>query len=394
LFAAVSASFPEDAPDDHRAAILQAIGAIAQKEILQPADEYRKLNQAMTTAASRDQQAIADRMGTGLLLLGMCGSVAGLLAGRGLARGVRRSLMQMSIPINDATGALNQVIGPITVSSEEGFEQMEAALREMSDRVAKVVEQYQAAQIAMTRAERLAAMGQLAAGLAHELRNPLTSMKILIQAACEGEDSATLDRKDLGVLREEVGRLNEIIQNYLDYARPPQLVRGEFALRRVVEQSVELVETRAAQMDLRIECCLPERIVKVDVDAGQIRQVLLNLLLNAVDASPEGEIIALRMHFESEDGSPATPATEDVPPRWVVIDVADRGPGLPAELDGRIFEPFVSTKEAGTGLGLSTCRRIVEDHGGHIVAANRPDGGAVFTVWLPIRAGQSPPQNG
>ena len=348
----------------------------------------------MTAAASQDQQTIADRMGLGLLLLGMCGSVAGLLAGHGLARGVRRSLMQMSIPINDATGALNQVIGPITVSSEEGFEELETALRAMSDRVAKVVQQYQAAQIAMTRAERLAAMGQLAAGLAHELRNPLTSMKILIQAACEGDESATLDRKDLGVLRDEVNRLDQIIQNYLDYARPPQIERSEFALRRVVEQSVELVGSRAAQMDLRIDCRLPERIVKVDVDAGQIRQVLLNLLLNAIDASPEGETITLRMRFESEDGSAAAPATEDEPPKWVVIEVADRGPGLPKELDDRIFEPFVSTKEAGTGLGLPTCRRIVEDHGGHIVAADGAEGGAVFTVWLPVRAEEEPGPKG
>ena len=394
LFDVISRVSAENPSDNRREAIVRAIGAIAHDEIVQPAEEYRQLIQAMTAAASQDEQTIADRMGLGLLLLGMCGSVAGLLAGYGLARGVRRSLLQMSVPIKDATGALNQVIGPITVSSEEGFEELETALREMSDRVAKVVQQYQAAQLAMTRAERMVAMGQLAAGLAHELRNPLTSMKILIQAGCENDDSATLDRKDLGVLREEVNRLDQIIQNYLDYARPPQLERSEFALRRVVEQSVELVESRAAQMDIRIDCSLPERIVKVDVDAGQIRQVLLNLLLNAVDASPEGGTITLRTHFESEDGLASAPDTEDAPPAWVVIEVADHGPGLPAELDDRIFEPFVSTKEAGTGLGLPTCRRIVEDHGGHIVAANRADGGAVFTVWLPVRAEERPGPKG
>ncbi|MBN2295297.1 MAG: hypothetical protein JXM70_22895 [Pirellulales bacterium] len=386
FFSVYSISFDKTHADEKHEEVLQAIRDVSNKQILEPAIVYRKLNERMATAASEREQAIADHMGVGLLLLGMCGAVAGLLAGYGIARGVRRSLVQMSLPIRDTTGALNQVIGPISISAEQDFEELESSLHDISERVSAMVNQFEVAQVAASRTQKLAAMGQMAAGLAHELRNPLTSMKILVQGAAERGDSATLDHEDLGVLREEIDRLDRIIQNYLDYARPPKLERSEFAIRRILEQTVELVESRAAQLDLRIDCQLPERIVEIDADVGQIRQVLLNLLLNAIDASPEGDTIKLTMRFEP-DSPPEGKSTEgDVQPQWVIIEVADRGPGLPGDLGDRIFEPFVSSKESGTGLGLSTCKRIIEDHNGQITAQNRANGGAVFTIRLPVRA--------
>ena len=390
FFSAFSASFDEEHTDQKRAAILRAIREIARGQILEPADRYQQLNQAIATAASNREQEIADHMGLGLFLLGMCGSVAGLLIGYAFVRGVNRSLVQMSIPIRNATGTLNQVIGPISVSSDQDFEGLETALHDMSGRISTVVERFEQAQVAASRAQRLAAMGQMAAGLAHELRNPLTAMKILVQGAAEGGDSATLDKEDLEVLQEEISRLDQIIQNYLDYARPPQLERSEFAIRRILEQTVELVGPRAAQLNLQIDCVLPDKIVQLDADVGQIRQVLLNLLLNAIDASPERETITVRMRFDPEKPLGAAATEKDELPRWVIIEVIDAGPGLPGELGDRIFEPFVSSKETGTGLGLSICKRIVEDHGGQITAASRDEGGTVFTVRLPVLAEDKP----
>src|SRR5262249_21102502 len=113
--------------------------------------------------------------------------------------------------------------------------------------------------------------------------------------------------------------------------------------------------------------------VVVEADFGQIRQVVLNLLLNALDAVPQGGTVWVRL---------AAPDTEA--DGWLTLQVADTGPGLPGQLGQQIFEPFVSTKETGLGLGLSICKRIVEAHGGTLGAANRPEGGACFTVRLPI----------
>lgn len=215
----------------------------------------------------------------------------------------------------------------------------------------------------------MAALGQLAAGLAHELRNPLTAIKLLLQPEAEDQEPPALDGQDLAVLRHEVDRLEQTLQTFLDYARPPRLEKRPVVVRTVLQQTVEVVSPRARQLGVTIACELPKQIWEVDADAGQLRQVFLNLLLNALDASPAGTRITVRML------PPAAP--------WLTIEVADQGPGLPAEYGQRIFEPFVTTKECGTGLGLPICRRIMVEHGGDITAQNGDQGGAVFTVRLP-----------
>ena len=158
----------------------------AADAILKPAGQFRNLTRQQATDASERHQAIAEHLGWGLMLLGLCGAVAGLLLGYGLARGIHRSLAQLTIPIRDAAGRLNEVVGPITLFSGETFEELEKELQCMADRVGVVVSQLHATQLAALRAQQLASMGQLAAGLAHELRNPLTSMKMLVQPAGRG----------------------------------------------------------------------------------------------------------------------------------------------------------------------------------------------------------------
>jgi signal transduction histidine kinase len=125
---------------------------------------------------------------------------------------------------------------------------------------------------------------------------------------------------------------------------------------------------------VRLECDLPAEPVPLEADAGQPRQVVLNLVLNALDAVPEGGVVSLQVRRRASGAGGG----------WLILRVADTGPGLPAGLGARVFEPFVSTKETGLGLGLSVCKRIVKAHGGEITAANRPEGGAVFTVRLPL----------
>jgi signal transduction histidine kinase len=346
------------------------------------------------TEASQRNETIADRMGMGLLLLGVCGAVAGLLAGYGIARGIHRSIAQLTIPVRDAAGRLNEVVGPITVSSGETLEALEQTLQSMARRVGAVVEQLQESQLAAYRAQQLAAMGQLAAGLAHELRNPLTSMKMLVQPGGNEEGDVALDTEDLSVLRQEIERLERTIQTFLDYARPPKLEKRSVVLREILRQTVDFVGRRARQLGVVIHLEVPEQVVEVQADAGQIRQVLLNLMLNALEASSEGDVVLVRMDAALSEDHDSRAGEAGNGPAWMTIELADRGCGLPAEIGERIFEPFVSTKEGGTGLGLPICRRIVEDHGGDIRARNREGGGAVFTIRLPVASRSSPALRG
>src|SRR5262249_34266788 len=174
-------------------------------EILRPAQEYLDYNEEEIQRSSEENQRMAGRMVVGLLLLGVCGPVAGLTAGYGIARVVSGWVVRLSVPIQDAAGRLSEVVGPVTVSAGLGLDELEGALRRLAEQVGAVVGRLQQSQREALRAEQLAAVGQMAAGMAHELRNPLTSMKILIQSAAEG---AGLSGRDPGVLGEESTRLD------------------------------------------------------------------------------------------------------------------------------------------------------------------------------------------
>lgn len=347
--------------------------------LLVPAHELLEFSRDETARDSERNKVIADRVGLGLLLLGACGGAAGLLAGFGIARGVSRSIVQLSLPIQDTAGMLNEVVGPITVATGASLGELESILHAIAKETSAMVKRLQDAQREAFRAEQMAAIGQLAAGLAHELRNPLTSMKALVQLAGESGDEAGLHGRDLAVLEEEIVRLEHLTQTFLDFARPQQLDQRSLDLTTLVERTVSVVSGRAIQQGVQIDFQHLSEPALVTADPMQIRQVVLNLLLNALDALPRGGRIGVELALEKSSSE----AADAIPQEWLVLRVHDTGPGIPAGLGERIFEPFVSTRETGMGLGLSICRRIVEAHHGQIAAGNRPDGGAEFTVRLP-----------
>ncbi|MHB8973709.1 MAG: sensor histidine kinase [Pirellulaceae bacterium] len=388
-----------DEPIAQMPLVVERLHSWAEESILKPAGEFRDFTLRQAADASARHQEIADRMGMGLMLLGSCGAVAGLLLGYGLARGIHRSIAQLTIPIRDAAGRLNEVVGPITLSSGETFGELETALQCMADRIGTVVSQLHTTQLAALRAQQLASMGQLAAGLAHELRNPLTAMKMLVQPLSDDELTVQLDIEDQRVLCQEIERLERTIQTFLDYARPPKIEQRRVDLCELLLQTVEFVTPPAHRSGVEIRSNLSCGRVMVQADAGQMRQLLLNLLLNAIEASRGMGTIDVRMFREEDLPGDASPQLTGPGTPKVTIEVADRGCGLPADLGERIFEPFVSTKEGGTGLGLPICKRIVEEHGGTITAQTRPGGGAVFTVELLVAGAidvphenESPPQ--
>jgi len=346
--------------------------------IITPAQEFLDFNEQQIAENSADNQHMTDQVVLGLALLGVCGPVAGLLAGFGISRGVNRSLVRLSVPIRDAAGKLNEVVGPLTFAGGGGVDELEAVLHRMAGQIGAVIERLQRSQREVLRAEQLAAVGQMAAGIAHELRNPLMCMKILVQSAAAQSSAVSLGSRDLAVLEEEIIRLERLTRTFLDFARPPQLDKRPFEVQSLLQDTVALISGRADQQDVRILCELPSAPVLIEADCGQIRQVVLNLLLNALEAMANDGKVVVRLETTRKSAAA---------PRSIILRVIDAGPGLPADLGQEIFTPFVSTKETGIGLGLSICKRIVEAHGGEITAANRPEGGAIFSVRLPRLSG-------
>ncbi len=323
---------------------------------------------------SHRNQVNADRVSLALLLLMTCGAIGGLMAGVAVARSVNRSIVELSIPVHAATGALNEVVGPLKFSSNANLATIREALDEVANRVGETVQRLQVSQQRIMRSEQMTAIGQLAAGLAHEIRNPLTAMRSLVQMARQSGGASALDDQDVEILGVEIERLNELVQTFLDFARPPKLSRKIVDLGAIVQRTVQLTKSRVDRQGINIKLDLPELQSELSADPQQLQQVMLNLVINAVESQPSGGQIEIRLR--------ESPATETS--RTVEIQVSDHGTGIPPEMLDRIFDPFFSTKDAGTGIGLAICQRIIEDHSGTITAQNRAEGGAVFIVRLPL----------
>lgn len=337
-------------------------------------------NEQELAERSRENETMASRLVLALIVFGVCGAVGGAALGYGLARGIRRKVYELSVPLRDVAGQLNQVVGPVTIDEDPAIDDLEGMLKRIAGEVGAVVEKLHATHRQVLRADQLAALGQLAAGLAHELHNPLMSIKILVQSA--RADGSPLAGSDLRVLDEEIMRLQELLQSFLNFARPAKLQRKSVDLRATISQTVAFISSRAARRKIAIRACLPKRPVSINADEAQVRQVLLNLLLNALDSVAEKGTIWVDVGPGSKL-SPSDPSQQTLL-RGVFVAVADNGRGLPAANIERIFEPFFSTKETGLGLGLAICRQIVESHGGSIDVERGPNGvGAAFRVFLP-----------
>ncbi|HEY0705718.1 MAG TPA: ATP-binding protein, partial [Polyangia bacterium] len=233
----------------------------------------------------------------------------------------------------------------------------------------------------MKERERLAALGQMAAGLAHEIRNPLGSIKgaaqVLLPIVEETKDASV--REFLAIIVEEVDRLNKIVSQFLDYARPYRGDPRPLDLNDVVRKTLQLFEKEVDAQKVEISTALFEGLPQVRADAEQLRQVFLNLALNAIQAMQEGGKLQVSSSLRRSTRRGATAA-------FLEVRFRDTGSGIPPQDLKNLFIPFFTTKEKGTGLGLPISQRIIENHGGTIEVRSKPGAGSTFTVLLPIEA--------
>jgi signal transduction histidine kinase len=357
----------EDRPET-----LRGLADLLEKRVLIPGQELYRYNSTQIEESDRANQAIVSRLKWGLLAVGLGGPLGGLLLGYAMARSLRHSIYQLSVGIRDAAGRLNRELASVTLDEVNDLPELNRQVQGIVAEVQRVVEQLQQREREVLRAEQLAAVGQVAAGVAHELRNPLTSVKMLVQSGLEGQPAAGLPPEDLAVIEHEIRRMEQCIQLFLDFARPPRSERRRTDLVGVVRRALALVEGRARRQNVVLRAEVPEGPLYLLIDPEQIHQVLVNLLLNALDALPRGGTASVRLVRPAGSGGP------------VEVQVRDTGPGIAPRIRERLFEPFVSSKENGLGLGLSISKRLVEAHGGSVRGENGADGGALFAFTLPV----------
>jgi two-component system sensor histidine kinase HydH len=338
---------------------------------LTPTQDMLDRRQVAVSEESRLNRVNADRIGMSLAILGLCGAGAGLLAGFGMARGITRSIEQLGGSVHSVAETISDSNEP-AIERPVGFHELIATVADIRQKTAGIMDELEQSREKAIRSDQLAAVGQLAAGIAHELRNPLTAVKLLVDGAVE--QSTPLSGTELLVLQDEVAHMEQMTQSFLDFARPPKLTRQPIELNQIIEQCQELIRHRCGM--LGIEVIVDTQPLTVMGDPQQLRQVILNLLLNAIDAQPNGGSIKLAVREEQQSGH-------------FIIEIVDRGSGISDEFRERIFDPFVSSKETGMGLGLAISRRIVRSHGGDITASSQRSSdngasGATFKITLPL----------
>jgi signal transduction histidine kinase len=224
----------------------------------------------------------------------------------------------------------------------------------------------------MIQSEKLALVGKLAAGMAHSIRNPLTSVKMRLFSLNRTLNLNASQKEDFDVIAEEIKRLDIIVQNFLEFSRPPKLTMAPLSLTSVVDQSLQLLEHRLRSYNVTVEVERNRHLPNVTGDSEQLKEVLVNLIVNACESMEKGGIIRIREDEYHNDQA-----------LFARIRLTDSGPGIPDTIIEKIFQPFFTTKEEGTGLGLSIAARIIQDHQGYLQVESGPGQGATFSLMLP-----------
>ncbi|WDP88564.1 MAG: histidine kinase [Desulfobacter sp.] len=224
----------------------------------------------------------------------------------------------------------------------------------------------------LMQSEKMALVGKLAAGTAHSIRNPLTSIKMRLFSLGRSGDVSPVQQENINVISNEIGHINKILENFLEFARPPKLTMKLQSPSQVVDNTLRLLEQRLKSYNVTVQIVRRQPLQDILLDSGQLKEALANIIINACEAMDQGGRITITESMETGSAREAA-----------VIRIQDTGPGIPQGMSDQVFNPFFTTKDEGTGLGLSICFNIISEHGG-CLCLDSPEGqGACFTITLP-----------
>lgn len=267
--------------------------------------------------------------------------------------------------IGGVTGVLSQMERNQRLRYENALVRLDEShrkLKEQTDILFQTEEQ-------LRRADRLSALGELSAGMAHEIRNPLGSIKGAVEILKDDYQPDEAKYEFIQILQKETDRLNHIVQEFLGFARPKQPEFQYADLNEAIESVLTLTAQEAKKAGVKVEKKLDPSIGRRSLDAGLLKQAFLNLILNAIQAMPSGGVLTVESGLR-----------EDA----VVVKIADTGIGISDENRKKLFSPFFTTKKSGTGLGLAITYRIVQNHRGTVDVKSEPGKGTAFSVKIPI----------
>jgi two-component system NtrC family sensor kinase len=302
----------------------------------------------------------------------------------GAAQRISAGELEQHIPVrsSDDFGRVAGSFNTMTAALHESRLQMDELVQSLETKVQERTRELLAARAEVAQGVKLAAIGVLASGIAHELNNPLTGVLTFTSLMRKKVANGSEDAEDLDLVIRETKRCASIIKRLLDFAREKAPTSGYYKINQVVDDTVRMVDKPASLQQVRIVCDLGEDLPSIWGDADLIKQVVMNLLVNAQQAIEGSGVVTVRTRLYTD-------ATDDaVPHETVKLSVSDTGCGIPAANLERIFDPFFTSKEVGkgTGLGLSVSYGIVRTHGGRITVESTLGEGSTFHVFLPVDA--------
>lgn len=308
---------------------------------------------------------------------------AGLIFGwaGGLAAGASCSLsylMHARLDSPDARNPLDRhletlvfcLVGVLAGVLSDRERRQRAKAEHTASELARVYRELQENLEHVKRAARMSALGHLSAGLAHEIRNPLAGIGGAAAVVERSRENPEQQKEFLGIIQEESRRLNQLVTHFLEFARPQPPALRPTDVRALLASVIRLISQTRTNANITFREQIAEDLPLLKCDAEQLRQVILNLVLNAVQAMPQGGRVTVGAQVEGE---------------WLKIRVRDQGSGIPAEAVDAIYDPFFTTKPTGTGLGLPIAYQVVEQHGGEILLEENSEQGACFTISVPVR---------
>jgi len=307
-------------------------------------------------------------LGVGLLLLFF----------RGVVRPLRRMAEDASLIATERPPNVVPATSPQDELRAVGF-----YLQTLMSDVAETRSHLEHSRAQLLNAEKLASVGKLAASVAHEIRNPLTSLKMRLFSIRRAVGDTPQCNDDFQVVSEEITRLENVIRNFLEFSRPPELKPRAYSISVLIDKTLELVGHWLREKNIRLVRGSEAGLPPVMADSDQIKQVFINLLRNSVEAISEGGEVEILTTLEQDKAKRP----------MIAVRFRDNGPGIAGEIRDRIFEPFFSTKAEGTGLGLCIAAQIMARHGGRLELEASTDQGTTFVVWIPVAGSQDDGQD-
>ena len=304
-------------------------------------------------------------IGLGALFLGIIGAV--FLAKR--ITGPLNKLVEGTIKISRG-----DFYHKINIPSKDEIGDLADSFNEMSKQLLISRKKVEVANKKLIQAEKLASIGRISATIAHEIRNPLTSVKLNIQKLSESDHLSKLERGHLGISQEGINQIENFIKEMLNFTRVSELNINSFPINQIIESSIKMITDSLDLKNITLEKDIKENVPPVMVDGDKIRQVILNVFRNACEAVEQNGKIRISLHQISKNSG-----------RCIKIQISNNGIGIPKQDWENIFEPFFTTKSSGFGLGLANARKIIEQHNGTIKVKGKRDRSSCFEIILPCQ---------